>query len=578
VSDRPLEGDRLRRLMEVGRGLVSKLELEAVLQRLVEVGREVTGARYAALGILDEARAELERFITIGIDEEARVRIGELPHGRGVLGELIRDPRPLRLENVGDHARSYGFPASHPPMNSFLGVPVMIRGEAFGNLYLTEKEGGPFDRADEEAAMILADFAAIAIDNARLYTQAESRRQELERAVRRLEATTEIARALDGDIELPHMPELVAKRGRALVDTRWLAILLQDELGFTVAAVAGEVSVARVGERLDASDTVVQRVLREGRTRRVADLSGALVAALGEIPTIDEAALFIPLAIRTARLGVLIAADDRASGRPLSADDVRLLEALAASAATAVNTTRSVAADRLRHSIEASEGERRRWARELHDDTLQGLGGLQVLLSSALRGADDQLADAVRSAVTEIGGEISKLRALIAELRPAALDELGLAPAIESLARRTATVEGLTVETNVDLGLERRARLDPEIESALYRIAQEALTNVGRHAGASRVEITLLERDGRIELVVSDDGAGFDTATEHGGFGLVGMHERVALAGGRLEIESQPGEGTVLRAKLPSPETIASATSSVESTPTGRSEASTTTT
>lgn len=564
--------------MEVGRGLVSNLELEAVLQRLVEVGREVTGARYAALGILDEARVELERFITIGIEEEARVRIGELPRGRGVLGELIRDPKPLRLENVGDHPRSYGFPASHPPMRSFLGVPVMIRGEAFGNLYLTEKEGGPFDRADEEAAMILADFAAIAIDNARLYTQAESRRQELERAVRRLEATTEIAHALEGDIELPHMLELVAKRGRALVDTRWLAILLEDELGFTVAAVAGEVSVARVGERLDAADTVVQHVLREGRTRRVADLSGALVAALGEIPSIDEAALFIPLAIRTAQLGVLIAADDRASGRPLSADDVRLLEALAASAATAVNTARSVAADRLRHSIEASEGERRRWARELHDDTLQGLGGLQVLLSSALRGADDQLADAVRSAVTEIGGEISKLRALIAELRPAALDELGLAPAIESLARRTATVEGLTVETNVDLELERRARLDPEIESALYRIAQEALTNIGRHARASRVEITLLERDGCIELVVSDDGTGFDTGPEHSGFGLVGMQERVALAGGRLEIESQPGEGTALRAQLPSPKTIAAATSSVESTPTGRSEASTTTT
>ena len=140
--------------MAVGRDLVSNLELEAVLNRLIEVGREVTGARYAALGILDEDRRKLERFITIGIDEETRVAIGDLPRGHGVLGELIRNPKPLRLEDVGDHPRSYGFPAKHPPMKSFLGVPVMIRGEAFGNLYLTEKDTGPFDEADEAAALI----------------------------------------------------------------------------------------------------------------------------------------------------------------------------------------------------------------------------------------------------------------------------------------------------------------------------------------------------------------------------------------------------------------------------------------
>jgi signal transduction histidine kinase len=542
--------------MEVGRGLVSRLELEAVLQRLIEVAREVTGARYAALGVLDDARVELERFITIGIDEEARARIGELPRGRGVLGELIRDPKPLRLENVGDHARSYGFPAAHPPMSSFLGVPVMIRGEAFGNLYLTEKEGGSFDEADEEAATILADYAAIAIDNARLYTQAEARRQELERAVRRLEATTEIARALEGDLELPHMLELVAKRGRALVDARWLVIMLEEESGFEVAAVAGEVSSSRIGANLERSDTVVESVLRAGRTRRVNDLSGALVAALGDVPSADDAALFIPLAIRATPLGVLIAADDRTGGRSLGTEDVHLLEALSASAATAVNTARSVAADRLRHSIEASEGERRRWARELHDETLQGLGGLQVLLSSGLRRPESGLADVVRRAVAEIGEEIAKLRALITELRPAALDELGLVPAIETLAQRTAAVEDLTVETNVELGIEAGARLEPEIESALYRIAQEALTNVAKHAHAHRVVMTLVDTGGGVQLVVSDDGHGFDTDAEHGGFGLVGMRERVALAGGRLEIESRPGGGTILRAELPSPSPV----------------------
>jgi len=546
-----LDAERLRLLIEVGRGLVSKLELETVLNRLIEVGRELTGARYAALGILDEDRQELERFLTLGIDEEARQAIGDLPRGHGVLGELIRDPRPLRLDNVGDHPRSYGFPAAHPLMRTFLGVPVMIRGEAFGNLYLTEKESGPFDEADEEAAVILADFAAIAIDNARLYTRAEARRQDLERTVRRLEATTDLARALEANMDLHHMLELIAKRGRTLVDARWLAILLADEAAFEVAAVAGEISSNRVGTRLERPGTLVEQVLREGRTRRAADLTGTLTETLGDVPAGDDAALFIPLSVRATRMGVLVAAEESVDGRPVGADDVRLLEALAATAATAVHTARSVASDRLRHSIETSERERQRWARELHDETLQGLGGLRVLLSSGLRGSGEDLSDAARRAVAQIGEEIRNLRTLITELRPAALDELGLVPAIETLAQRTATTEGLTLETNIDLRLEGETRLEPEVESAVYRLAQEALTNVVKHARANRVEMNLTREDSAVVLTVSDDGIGFDPDGSGPGFGLIGMRERVSLTGGRLEIESQDGAGTTLRATLP---------------------------
>ena len=546
-----LDAERLRLLIEVGRGLVSKLELETVLNRVIEVGRELTGARYAALGILDEDRQELERFLTLGIDEEARQAIGDLPRGHGVLGELIRDPRPLRLDNVGDHPRSYGFPAAHPLMRTFLGVPVMIRGEAFGNLYLTEKESGPFDEADEEAAVILADFAAIAIDNARLYTRAEARRQDLERTVRRLEATTDLARALEANMDLHHMLELIAKRGRTLVDARWLAILLADEAAFEVAAVAGEISSNRVGTRLERPGTLVEQVLREGRTRRAADLTGTLTETLGDVPAGDGAALFIPLSVRATRMGVLVAAEESVDGRPVGADDVRLLEALAATAATAVHTARSVASDRLRHSIETSERERQRWARELHDETLQGLGGLRVLLSSGLRGSGEDLSDAARRAVAQIGEEIRNLRTLITELRPAALDELGLVPAIETLAQRTATTEGLTLETNIDLRLEGETRLGPEVESAVYRLAQEALTNVVKHARANRVEMNLTREDSAVVLTVSDDGIGFDPDGSGPGFGLIGMRERVSLTGGRLEIESQDGAGTTLRATLP---------------------------
>jgi GAF domain-containing protein len=189
----PLDEHRLRRLVEVGRSLVTVLDPEAVFERLLEVARELTDARYAAIGVLDERRERLERFLTAGIDAETHRAIGDLPRGRGVLGVLIRDPRPLRLTDVGCHAQSYGFPLAHPPMKSFLGVPIMIEGQAWGNLYLTEKADGEFSEEDEEAVIVLSDWAAIAIANARLYRTVRERRDELERTIRGLETTTEIS-------------------------------------------------------------------------------------------------------------------------------------------------------------------------------------------------------------------------------------------------------------------------------------------------------------------------------------------------------------------------------------------------
>ena len=281
------------------------------------------------------------------------------------------------------------------------------------------------------------------------------------------------------------------------------------------------------------------------------EVSGALADALGDPSISGTRALFAPLVLRGTGYGVLIAATDRGEDKGLSADDVRLLEAFASVGANAIHTTRSVAADRLRHSIEASERERGRWARELHDDTLQGLGGLRVLLSSALRGPQEDLAGAVSTAIAELTDGIASLRALITELRPAALDELGLVPAIETLAQRTATAEGLAVETNIDVKLEERGILSSEVESSLYRLVQEALTNITKHAAATGVELALVHREDVVELSVSDDGAGFDPQATGEGFGLVGMRERVALAGGRLEITSAPGEGATLTARLP---------------------------
>ena len=169
-----------------------------MLDRVLETAREITGARYAALGVLNERRTELARFLTSGVEEDTHRAIGDLPRGRGVLGVLIEHPQPLRLPDVGQHPSSYGFPIGHPRMRTFLGVPVLIRGEVWGNLYLAEKAGGEFTKADEEAAVILADWAAIAIENARLYETSELRRVELERAFSGLEATRDVAVAIGG--------------------------------------------------------------------------------------------------------------------------------------------------------------------------------------------------------------------------------------------------------------------------------------------------------------------------------------------------------------------------------------------
>ncbi len=231
----------MRRLLEVGRELVTELDLGKVLGTVLQTAREITGARYAALGILNEQRTELEQFLTSGLDEDTKRAIGDLPRGRGVLGALIEHQQPLRLAEVGQHPSSYGFPAGHPVMRSFLGVPVRVRGQAWGNLYLTEKEGGEFSERDEEAAVILADWAAVAIDNARLYETSERRRQEAEKAIRGLEATRDVAVAIGGEIALEHVLELIVKRGRALVGARSLVIMLRDGHELVVQASAGHV-------------------------------------------------------------------------------------------------------------------------------------------------------------------------------------------------------------------------------------------------------------------------------------------------------------------------------------------------
>src|SRR5215218_9106417 len=235
-----MDENRLRRLLDVGRSLLSELDPDVLLDRLLEVAQEMTGARYAAIGVLDERRELLEQFLTKGIDEETHRAIGDLPHGRGVLGVLIREPQPLRLADVGAHPESYGFPLAHPPMHTFLGVPILVHGQAWGTLYLTEKRDGEFTEDDEQAVTVVADWAAIAIANARLYRDVRQRRDELQRVNRVLETTTEIGRALGGVTDLDRVLELVAKRSRALISARATELALIDGDELVVAAVAGQ--------------------------------------------------------------------------------------------------------------------------------------------------------------------------------------------------------------------------------------------------------------------------------------------------------------------------------------------------
>ncbi|HET7177201.1 MAG TPA: GAF domain-containing protein, partial [Solirubrobacterales bacterium] len=334
-----LDNRRLGLLIAVGRALVARLDLEGVLGLVLDAARDLTGARYAALGILDERKRELERFLTAGIDAEARAAIGALPRGRGLLGELIRHAEPLRLADVSADPRSHGFPPGHPPMRTFLGVPILIRGEAWGNLYLTDKVGGAeFGEEDEAAVLVLADWAAIAIGNARLYRDVRQRRDEAERTLRGLETMTEVSLALGGETDVDRVLELVAKRSRALIQARATEITLLEGDEFVIAAVAGEGVEGLRGERVPLEGSLARMALESARPQRLDTIPDDLYASR---VVHAQAAIVTPMVFRNRPVGFLMAFDRLGSAGRFTEEDERLLEAFAASAATAVATAQT---------------------------------------------------------------------------------------------------------------------------------------------------------------------------------------------------------------------------------------------
>ena len=526
MNDRP-QSDRLRLLVDAGISLSSELSLEALLQRIVDVAAQLTDARYAALGVIDKSGMQLERFLTTGLSAAERDAIGNEPVGRGVLGVLIHDARTLRLANVRDDPRSVGFPPHHPPMHTFLGVPVLLRERVYGNLYLTEKtEGGEFTEEDEELTRLLAAQAAVAVENARLHESST-------RWLRQLESLNEIGNALAGQIELDPLLGIVAARLRELVRARLVLIaLLEGDGSLRVAAASGDGSAALLDTRLRRDGSKMGCVLERGRPERVDSLDAdpevdRVVMAEGGYTT----GLYGPLVVEGRAIGV-IAAHDRESDDPrFDEDDLRVGESLAQRAAIGVDLSKRVSRDAMRRIVEAQELERARLARELHDETGQALTSILLGLRSLERAV-----------------ESDDVRRLAVELRPAALDDFGLAPAIERLVDTQRQDGSVQIDLEIQLGDDR---LPADVETTMYRIVQEALTNVTKHAAATRISVLLTRTEKTAVLVVEDDGEGFELAGATAGLGLTGMRERVALVGGRLKVETGTGSGTTVAAEIP---------------------------
>jgi PAS domain S-box-containing protein len=437
-------------------------------------------------------------------------------------------PEAIRSAHVGHRDRYFESPRTRP-----MGAGL--------DLSARRKDGSEFP-CEISLSTVATGDGMMALAAIRDITDRRRDRDELRRGVRRLQAATDVALAVGGETDLERVLEAIVERGRALVEARALIILLregEDLIVAATAAVTGGLDPDVSGLRIPARQAS-ERVLL-GR------FTGADLGARE-----SGRALLAPLLFRGDPLGVVVALDRVGDPGRFSDEDQRLLEAFAASAATGVATARSMAEERLQNTIDSAEQERSRWARELHDETLQALAVLRMRLTSALReDSPESLEETSHAAVEQIDGEIEKLRRLITELRPAALDTIGLQAALQALAEQHEQTADLTVNCHLDLAREEEARPTALLETAVYRLVQEALNNAAKHSMAKQIDLAVRTSRGSIEIEVRDDGVGFEPNLVQEGFGLVGMRERAALLGGTLEVESTRGAGTEVRAEIP---------------------------
>ncbi|MGW3783415.1 GAF domain-containing protein [Micromonospora chokoriensis] len=528
--------ERLRALLDAVVGIGSNLDLRTTLQRIVGSACDLVGARYGALGILGPDRL-LHDFIVHGITPEQHAKIGDLPHGRGVLGLLIDEPRPLRMPDITQHPRSYGFPANHPPMHSFLGVPVRIRDQVFGNLYLAEKQGGAqFTDDDEEIVVALAAAAGVAIENARLYALAHRRE-------RWLAATAEITSVLLGEVRRTDALALVARRAREVAEAELALVLLYDAdlAQFTVEVVDGADAQAQalVGTVLPVADTSFGAAVAEGRHDRVDDLAHAAPwpALLRTGP-----AVISPLATAETLHGVLVVAHRTDRGAVSSEDDVALLGSFAGQAALAMERARGQEERELLVVLE----DRERIARDLHDVVIQRLfaTGLQLQSAAPMTGRPEA-AKRINTAVDDLDATIRDIRRTIFELRTpmSAALRTEIREAIELAAESLGFKPHLEVTGPVDSAVPDAIRPD------LTAVLREALSNTVRHAQATRVAVAVRVDAGRVSVTVTDDGVGCDPAAARGG--LVNLRERAEGHGGTFTIRPVEPHGAEVSWSVP---------------------------
>jgi two-component system, NarL family, sensor histidine kinase DevS len=537
------ERDRRDLLLEAGLALSSERSLPAILQRIVELATQLTNARYGAIGVLGPDGG-ISQFIYTGIPPEQREAIGRLPVGKGILGALIEDARPLRLAELSTDPRSVGFPPNHPPMRSFLGSPVMARGQVFGNLYLTEKRGaGEFDADDEQALVILAAQAGVAVENARLY-------EELEARVQRLDALQAISTAIVRGDDADEVTGLVARQARALLDADLasVAVPTRDRANLAVRTADGAGAGEMLGEVFPYNGSVSGDVISAGQPIVLPD---AAVDERVAQPIVRSGlfgpALFVPLAARGEPFGTLLLARRR-GGRRFEEGEVRLAEVFAGQAAVVLEQGRLQRQVRRLERLE----DRERIARELHDGTVQALFtvGLGLQGTASLVG-EGEAVRRIQSAVEELDRVIRDLRNYIFGLEPGVLADRQLGQALEDMAAEFQHRTGVVAVAEIDPDAAKALAADA---ADVVQLVREALSNVHRHAGAATCRVSLHhDEEGAAALLeVDDDGRGFDLAVASGtGRGLGNLRARAARLGGRAEIVSVPEEGTTVRVAIP---------------------------
>ena len=519
---------RLSGLLDAVVAVGEDLSLSAVLERIVRSACELAGARYGALGVIGPQR-RLQQFIAHGIDDETRTRIGPEPHGRGVLGTLIADPRPIRLHDISEHPDSYGFPPNHPLMRSFLGVPVRVRDEVFGNLYLTEKyDGLDFSEDDEELVCALAAAAGVAVENARLYAEAQHRQAWLE-------ASNEVQQQLLAGMSSSQALELITKRAQQLADADLVAVLLpggDGQMGVEAVCGIGEQQLTDVS--LPRATSLYAQVMQRGVAEIIEDVTGdARMHLPPGIPPLGPG-LLVPLSAGDAALGTLVVARTH-EGLAFTPADVRLVSGFAAHAALALELARAQA-DRTRLAVYE---DRDRIARDLHDVVMQRLyaAGLRV---ESLRPHLPAHAEAKGEAlVTDLDEAIRDLRTAVFSLHEARGDN-GLRARMLQVVSSAASSLGFDPQMRFDGPLDT---VVPEpVTTHLLAVVRETLSNTARHARATAVSVDISARHDTVRVEVGDDGVGFTEPDRSSG--LSNLRARAEELGGGMEIISAPGAGT----------------------------------